>query len=253
MGLIDRNEFSEAVRVARSDGNWGAPANVLSGLAMFDILPALAAVDEPARQRVLQAGRTALVRDAYDRIDFAKDVVSTKTLGSYPLGLPEDQVDDARRYLFALLRPRSSQAKVASFSTMNAAATRAIDEIKSLTQALKTEFAGSIYKQNGAYKFTAPDMGGTDWSSSQVAVPKGTQWVGMYHAHPAVNPNAENFSPQDMAICRGITDGSSVLRPPLVTYLGTPTGRIKKLTPPALLQGADAETYGFLGKQEVLR
>jgi hypothetical protein len=249
MGAIERNGFTEAVRMARSDGNWAAPANALSGLAMFDMLPALAAIDPPARDRVLTASRSALVRAAFERIEFAEDIVSSQAFTSSPYGLPEDQVEDARRYLLALLKPLSSQAKVTAFSSMNAAATRAIDEIKALTRAIKAEFAGSIYKQSGAYRFTPPEMGGLDWSSSQVDVPNGTQWVATYHAHPAVNRNAENFSPQDIAICRGVKD----LRPPLVSYLGTPTGRIKKLTPPALLHGADAETYSFLGKQEILR
>ncbi|HEV3194175.1 MAG TPA: hypothetical protein VGY54_26905, partial [Polyangiaceae bacterium] len=68
-----------------------------------------------------------------------------------------------------------------------------------------------------------------------------------------VNNNAENFSPQDMIICRGVKHGNAVVRPPLISYLGTPSGRIKKLTPPALLQGADATTFGLLGKLDILR
>jgi hypothetical protein len=92
-----------------------------------------------------------------------------------------------------------------------------------------------------------------DWSSSQVAVPKDTQWVATYHAHPAANPDAENFSAQDVVVSRGIRNGNSVLRPPLVNYLGTPSGRIKKLTPRALLEAADVEAYGPDGKQEFLR
>ena len=41
--------------------------------------------------------------------------------------------------------------------------------------------------------------------------------------------------------------------PALVLFVGTPSGRIKKLTPPALLQGSDVKLYGYLGKQEILR
>jgi hypothetical protein len=40
-----------------------------------------------------------------------------------------------------------------------------------------------------------------------------------------VNPNAVNFSPEDIMIGRGIDSG----RPPLVLYLGTPKRQIKKL------------------------
>jgi hypothetical protein len=118
-----------------------------------------------------------------------------------------------------------------------------------VTSAVNREFAGSIYKQNGAFRFTPAQMGGADWSSSAVAVPRGTQWVAIYHTHPDVNPNAGNFSPEDIMIGRGNDNG----RPPLVLFLGTPKRQIKKLTPPALLKGTDAENYGLLGKPELVR
>jgi hypothetical protein len=54
-------------------------------------------------------------------------------------------------------------------------------------------------------------------------------------------------------IGRGIKKGNVVLRPPLVSYLGTPKRQIKELTPPELLQGVDAENYLLLGKPEIVR
>lgn len=253
MGAIDQHRFLEAVRVGRGDGNWSATARALGGLAMFDILPALAQVDEETRQQILRAGRGALALRAFERIEFAKTVISTKRMVSPPSELNEDQLNDVRRYLLAALKPATSQASVSSFSSMDAAAIRAIDEIDTLTKAIQREFSGSIYTRGGAYEFTPPEMAVMDWSSSQVAVPRGTQWVATYHAHPAASPDAENFSSQDVVICRGIKNGHSVLRPPLVNYLGTPSGRIKKLTPHELLQGADVEAYGPDGKFEILR
>lgn len=253
MGTMDQNRFLEVVRAGRGDGNWSAAARELGALEMFDILPALARVDEATREHILHAGRGALTHNAFERIAFAKAVVSRQTMVSAPPGLHEDQGDDARRYLLAALKPAHSKANLAGFFSMDAAGISAIEEIDALTKALQREFSGSIYVQDGAYKFTPPEMAVTDWSSSQVAIPKGTAWVATYHAHPSASPDAENFSSQDILICRGVKNGTSVLRPPLVNYLGTPSGRIKKLTPPELLQGAEATAYGPHGKQEVLR
>lgn len=253
MATMGQNRFLETVRVGRNDGNWSATARALSILEMFDMMPALAQVDEATRKQILQAGRGTLARRAFERIEFAEAVVSTQAMVSAPSGLHEDQLDDVRRYLLGALRPAASQANVASFATIDAAAIRAIDEIDTLTKALQREFSGSIYTQGGAHKFTPPEMAVTDWSSSQVAIPAGTQWVATYHAHPAATPDAENFSAQDIVVCRGVKNGTSVLRPPLINYLGTPSGRIKKLTPRELLQPADADAYGPDGKQEILR
>ena len=234
--------------------NWAEVAHALSGLAMFDVLPALDGIDKATRERVLQAGRSALAPGAFRRIDFATLVVATKTLRKQPPDLPDAQVEDARRYLVNLLKPTASQAQFSAFSSIDAAATRAIDEIRVLTAAINTEFSGSIYKQGGAYKFTAAVMGGADWSPSHVPIPRGVELVASYHSHPPANANAENFSPQDIMICRGIKDSSgNVIRLPVVMYVGTPSGHIKKLTPPALLKGADAEAFSLLGKQEILR
>lgn len=253
MGASEQLRFVENARNARTDGGVETAAHMLSGLAMFDILPALASLDGFTRDRVLGKARTALAAGSFQRIQFAATVVTTLRVPTPPAGLPDDQVDDACRYLVGRLKPANSQAGLTSYSSMDAAAIQALDEIARLTSATQREFSGSIYKQGGAFKFTPAQMGGRDWSSSEVPVPRGTQWVATYHTHPDVNPNAGNFSPQDIMIGRGIKKGNVVLRPPLVSYLGTPKRQIKKLTPPELLQGSDAEQYGLLGKPEVVR
>lgn len=140
----------------------------------------------------------------------------TLKIPTAPASLPNDQVEDARRHLVGRLKPANSQAGFASYSSMNAAAIQALDEVAVLTSAAGREFAGSIYKQNGAFKVTPAQMGGVDWSSSAVAIPRSTQWVAIYHTHPDVNPNAGNFSPEDIMIGRGNGKG----RPPLVLYFG---------------------------------
>jgi hypothetical protein len=249
MGASEQQIFVEAARNARTDGGVDTAAHMLSGLAMFDILPALASLDRFSRDRVLGRARSALAPGAFQRIQFAAAVVATLKIPTASTFLPNDQVEDARLYLVGRLKPANSQADFASYSSMNAAAIQALDEVAALTSAVGREFAGSIYKQGGAFKFTAAQMGGADWSSSAVAIPRGTQWVAIYHTHPDVNPNAGNFSPEDIMIGRGNGKG----RPPLVLYLGTPKRQIKKLTPPALLEGTDAENYGLLGKPEVVR
>lgn len=202
MGASDQYRFVEAARNARTDGGIEAAAHMLSGLAMFDILPALASLDRYSRDRVLGIARAALAPGAFQRVQFAATVVTSLKVRTPPASLP-DQVDDARRYLVGRLKPANSQAGFASYASMNAAAFKALDEVATLTAAVQREFAGSIYKQNGAFKFTPAQMGGVDWSSSAVAVPRGTQWVAIYHTHPDVNPNAGNFSPEDIMIGRG--------------------------------------------------
>jgi uncharacterized protein DUF4329 len=253
MGASEQSRFVENARNARTGGGVETAAHMLSGLAMFDILPALASLDRFTRERVLGMARTALSPGALQRVQFAATVVTTSKVPTPPAGLPDDQVDDACLYLVGRLKPANSQAGLAGYATMNAAAIRALDEVANLTSAVQREFSGSIYKQGGAFKFTPAQMGGRDWSSSEIAVPRGTQWVATYHTHPDVNPNAGNFSPQDIMIGRGIKKGNVVLRPPLVSYLGTPKRQIKKLTPPELLEGVDAENFGLLGKPEVVR
>jgi len=166
--------------------------------------------------------------------------------------LPKDQVDEVRRYVVAAALPKNSQAKVMAFASADAAAIRAIAEISPATAAARVEFSGSIYKSSGI-RFTPPKMGGASGSEAAVPVPQGTTRVASYHTHPANNPNAENFSPEDIAICRGLKHGNVVLVAPVISYLGTPSGHVKKLTPPALLQGKDAELYGLLGKPELVK
>jgi hypothetical protein len=243
MAVSDQNRFQAAVRIARASGakaDWDAAANILSSLGMGDILPALVALEPAARDSVRWGATRALVRAASRRIEFAITAVADHVLDTLGDDLPSDQVDEVRRFLLVELSPKHSQASNTAFSTMNAAAVRAITECAPVTAALRVEFSGSIYKRGATYRFTPPksDFASSSSSSSNTA-PHGTTWVALYHTHPAGNANAENFSPQDLLIGRGIKNGNTVVRPALVLFVGTPSGRIKKLTPPDLLDGAD--------------
>lgn len=162
MGASEQQRFVEAARNARTDGGVDTAANMLSGLAMFDILPALATLDHFSRDRVLGRARSALSPGAVERVQFAAAVVTSLKLPTPPASLPKDQVEDARQFLLTRLKPANSQAGLAGYATMNAAAVQALDEVAAVTTAVGREFAGSIYKQNGAFKFTPPQMGGAD-------------------------------------------------------------------------------------------
>jgi hypothetical protein len=92
MGAADRNSFIEAARNARSDGGVETAAHRSSGLAMFDILPALASLDRFSRDRVPVVARRALAAGALERVQYAATVISTLKMPTAPQQLPQDQV-----------------------------------------------------------------------------------------------------------------------------------------------------------------
>ena len=244
MGAEHQQQFRDTVAAAQVSGDWDAAANKLSSLAMFDILPALASITPAQVDQVMQAGRRCLVDGAYRRIEYGKNVVRFHNMPTNDFGLPNDQVEDARNFLDQVMRPTPSQSGTATFISADAAGIAAILEINPASQAVQREFAGSIFRRGTQFGFTAPVRGDIDSSDSNLPVPTGMVRVGAYHTHPDFGTNKENFSPQDIMICRG----QGVL-----FYLGTPNGRIKKLTPPSLLTGADASRFGIFGKQDILR
>jgi hypothetical protein len=84
--------------------------NGVSGLAMFDILPALATLDHFSRDRVLGRARSALSPGAAERVRFAAAFVTTLRMPRSPAALPNDQVEDARRFLVSRLKPANKWA-----------------------------------------------------------------------------------------------------------------------------------------------
>jgi hypothetical protein len=129
-----------------------------------------------------------------------------------------------------------------AFSTADAAAIAAIQEINPTSIAKKWEYAGRIYQRAGKFFFTrATTLKSPDDSQ---AGPKITTNVGTYHTHAgAFAPTDEIFSPKDLLKA---TFGKEY------AYLGTPYQRIIKFTPIDLLPAAE-QLYYPLGKLDVLR
>jgi len=250
---IQRDTFESEVRKSAPD--WTNAISNLSALAMFEMLPTLGGLAPTLLTEVksqawkLLSGQLGWT-GSYKRIDFAADVVTDQRVDQNDTRVPADQIEDATNFLIGLLRPAKSKAAQGHFINADDAAVAALQEIIPTTKAVGLEFAGSIYSQSGSFWFTAPEKGEVKGSNPWVAVPAGTTAVGRYHTHPPVGTNFENFSPDDIFICWG---NQQVNLPPRVTYLGTPSGRIKKLIPPMLLTGQDKADFGLLGKHVTLR
>lgn len=248
-----RSTFESEVKGPSPD--WTKAIDNLNALAMFEMLPALAGLPSTLRKTVVsQAWKLLSVqrnwKGSYHRIDFAAEVVTDQKVNQNDSRAPAEQIEDATNFLITLLKPAKSKAVHSGFGSADDAAIAALQEIIPTTKAVGLEFAGSIFSLSGSFRFTAPKRGDATGSESNVPVPPGTTALGMYHTHPANNANAENFSPPDLIICRG---NPKLKLPPRVSYLGTPSGKIKKLIPPGLLSGADKASFGLLGKQVILR
>lgn len=145
--------------------------------------------------------------------------------------------------------PPSQSRAGRSFNTADAAAIAAIDEILPVSVNNNIEYSGAIVRNSaGKFLFTyAETLEEPDASNSDPRIPVGTKQIGLYHTHGGGGEgknNSESFSPQDIIIANGKK---------IFSYLGTPSGRIKKIVPPALLTGKDKENFGWFGKQSVLR
>jgi hypothetical protein len=83
-------------------GSWDEAADLLNGSAMFDILPFLAALGSNCANAVSQIAGVLRRRGwtgSAQRIEWAGEVVRTRTIPPPPADLPGDQVADARRFL----------------------------------------------------------------------------------------------------------------------------------------------------------
>jgi RHS repeat-associated protein len=110
------------------------------------------------------------------------------------------------------------------YPTCDAAGIQAIKDINPESTKQGVEYAGSIYKSpDNSYSYTAPNKG-TKEGSDHGSVPAGKKEAGLYHTHGGNEPgfNNEGFSTQDMI-------NSDFVKVP--SYLGTPSGDIKKYTP----------------------
>lgn len=99
MGEKDQRQFIDAVTKAKSTfiKNWGPAVDALSRLAMFDMLPALDAIDEGDRGVIKVTAAGMLTKKAFSRIVFAINCVSGREICD--LGIPEDEINDGREFL----------------------------------------------------------------------------------------------------------------------------------------------------------
>ena len=102
MGVTDQKQFIDAV-AARSKGwlteDWTPAVHALNRLAMFDILPALAAISQLQRDEVERKARDIVGLNATKRIMFANIVVRMRETPDWSGSVPDDQINDAREFL----------------------------------------------------------------------------------------------------------------------------------------------------------
>lgn len=78
---------------------WEPAVNMLSSLAMFEMLPALEGFGPTARLQLVDAGQRVLLPGAAARVRWAAEGVEMKRVPDWtPPGLPADQVGDARSF-----------------------------------------------------------------------------------------------------------------------------------------------------------
>jgi hypothetical protein len=244
-----RDLFEAELRKAQP--NWDVAIDNLNALAMFEMLPALTPLTPALRTQVVSMARSILDTlrgwtGAADRIDFAADVVNDRRLTSWSNTVPDNQVDDARDFLANLLRPANSKAGRTAFVSTDDAAIAAILEINPSSIAINREFSGTVFQRGGSFGFTPPVRGGATDSDPNVPVPPGTAAAAIYHTHGngVGHPGGEVFSGDDIFIC---------IKLGRFSYVGTPSGRVKKLTPSALMTPAERQQNPLGVRQQTLR
>ena len=237
-----RIETAMSKPVPLTDAEWEKVVDDLNALNMTEMLSTLAAVTDASKRKLLQDQAKLVLstkcgwEGSWQRINFAFSVVNDKKITFYPNDLEADQADDARNFLTPSWPVRGSMAGRAMFDTINQAAVRAISEVNPASIALDAEFAGSLFASMGQFGFTKPARGDVEkvngkWrlsSSSSIPVPPGTTKSGMYHTHGGGigNTGAEVASGDDIMI---------MVAQKVFSFIGTPQGHIKKLTPNVLL------------------
>jgi hypothetical protein len=130
------------------------------------------------------------------------------------------------------------------FSTADAAAFAAIQEINPTSIANKWEYAGRIYqKKNGIFYFTKAQTEKSSDTSNPGPKMAGAKNIGTYHTHAgAFADTDEIFSPQDKLKATMAKE---------LSYIETPYQRILKFTPVDLLP-QDQQSTNPTGLAEVL-
>ncbi len=102
MGVSDQKQFTDAV-AARGRGwlreDWTPAIHALNRLAMFDMLPALAAISQLQRDAAERHARDVVGLNAAKRIMFANIVVRMREIPDWSGSVPHDQINDGRQFL----------------------------------------------------------------------------------------------------------------------------------------------------------
>jgi hypothetical protein len=102
LGIPDQKKFTDAVAARRTgwlSEDWTPAVRALNGLAMFDMLPALAAVSFLERTNVEQRANDVVGLKSAKRIMFANIVVRMREIPDWTSSVPDDQINDAREFL----------------------------------------------------------------------------------------------------------------------------------------------------------
>jgi hypothetical protein len=102
MGVNDQKQFTDAVAARRTGWiteDWKPAIHALNRLAMFDMLPALAAISQLERDDVERLAPGIIGINATKRIYFANIVVRMREIPDWSGSVPDEQINDAREFL----------------------------------------------------------------------------------------------------------------------------------------------------------
>ena len=102
MGASDQKQFIDAVGARRKGlltEDWKPAVLTLNGLAMFDMLPALAAIGQLERDNLERIAPGIVGIDAAKRIMFANIVVRMREIPDWSGSVPANQINDGREFL----------------------------------------------------------------------------------------------------------------------------------------------------------
>ena len=102
MSAADQKQFTDAVASRKTSWiqeDWAPAVHALNRLAMFDMLPALAAIPKMQQDAVPKHVLRMVGIPAYKRVLFANIVVQMREIPDWTGSLSEEQINDGRVYL----------------------------------------------------------------------------------------------------------------------------------------------------------
>lgn len=88
-----------------------------------------------------------------------------------------------------------------SYPTADEAASAALHQIMPVSAERQVEYGGAIYEQDGEYLFTEPQSSNnTREVTIHIRLPKSAKFVALYHSHPGLEADSEEFSEMDIEV-----------------------------------------------------